>query len=832
MTCSAREVKRSSPMLHCWPVRLTATFALLLSCGLSGCDSATPPTPPAPKSSVRPGVMTEATGGPGQESPRFEGLVDLLAGEDSLFLRWHVAKDEKDPASEIHYRIYLANESRRQNFSYPKITTRPGELQAVVSGLAQGQIVYVVVRAVDRDGNEDGNKVEWPATPNPVRYVNAHASGGDGLSHESPHPTLESAVGSAIAMPGVNFYLAGGDYPGKVVLFGGMMIYGGFDESFAPASRDPEQNPTRFQAETRDDLVLIAPGKRLVGLDGVRLSGQKRGARGIVAEECNLRLTNIEVQGFTRQGIRLRSDDDPDSRLVGFIAGSTVSQNQSEGLLITGTVDLKIVACTFEDNSQEGIEASPITVATREKLRLEVDRCVIRGNGDLGLTIEIGEFPKQKSQNGRVRISLTGNIIEENRNLGISLDIQYQEESHIDLRAKILQNRIAGNHRAGLHIDGDASADFRIAHNEIVGNGESAGIWITGESPYPFYHVHHNLIAENQGAGVRLDGLGSALLDYNEIRGNLGPAILAPSAWVSISGSIIAGNQGRFDANRIAYSLLRGDQPVVRAQMESCVIGSTDAKNDQGQDAGDPLEHDVDGSRADLGIAGGAYGGSAGPSGLTTSSKLLDLVSVTPPPGSYISDASWTLHFDASVDATRPLRVLHAGEPIQIKVRSSGERSLYLEAPEPLPPGTRLTVELLPFAGGDGTPRQARHFLFDYVLAASLPAPGKVISTLPAVAEKRRLKAADSSHRYRIRFPEGGTLRAEIYARRLDSPRGALLTLYSASGTDILVRSGEDGSEDPVLGPISMEPGAEVVLEVKPASAGSEDLHYRLVLTP
>jgi hypothetical protein len=100
--------------------------------------------------------------------PVFEGLqsaVTCIPGPGvekttRYHLSWNAATDDVTPSSEIVYRIYRATTAGGEHFSTPTYTTAAGVTSFETPRLTTARTFYFVVRARDRAGNEDSNKVE------------------------------------------------------------------------------------------------------------------------------------------------------------------------------------------------------------------------------------------------------------------------------------------------------------------------------------------------------------------------------------------------------------------------------------------------------------------------------------------------------------------------------------------------------------------------------------------------------------------------------------------------------------------------------------------------
>jgi hypothetical protein len=78
----------------------------------------------------------------------------------SYHLTWDRATDNVTPSSKIAYDVYQASKPGGENFSTPTYSTQAGATSFDTPPLAADKSFYFVVRARDRAGNRDSNKVE------------------------------------------------------------------------------------------------------------------------------------------------------------------------------------------------------------------------------------------------------------------------------------------------------------------------------------------------------------------------------------------------------------------------------------------------------------------------------------------------------------------------------------------------------------------------------------------------------------------------------------------------------------------------------------------------
>jgi hypothetical protein len=78
----------------------------------------------------------------------------------SYHLSWDPATDNRTPPRKIVYDVYQATAPGGEDFSVPTYTTAAGATSFDTPPLPTDKAFYFVVRARDRAGNSDSNKVE------------------------------------------------------------------------------------------------------------------------------------------------------------------------------------------------------------------------------------------------------------------------------------------------------------------------------------------------------------------------------------------------------------------------------------------------------------------------------------------------------------------------------------------------------------------------------------------------------------------------------------------------------------------------------------------------
>ncbi len=923
---------------------IPSLLALLVAGALGpGCERFDPHDPPAPA----PPASTPGSGEGGVglvstvaiDHPVFGGVSGVVSGDGRVDVAWRPAEDDEDAPEAIAYRVYIAAGPGDQDFAAPAVVTAPGVTSAAIDGLPNGAAVYLVARAVDSEGNEDQNRVEWVGVPNPVRYIDAESTGSpaNGLTPASAYRTIGQAVGASIALGGVNFHLRQGLYLENVVLFPGMFLHGGFDGSFSVAGRDPQLHISQITVPdtTLDvDAVTILPGSILTGIDGVELDGAGVADNGVFAADAFVRISNCGIRNATSQGITLRSDVAEGSLLEGSVRGCAIVDNGAEGISLSALTDLVIDDNRITENVNEGIEGQWVFGAAGIDTRIEVTRNLIQGNGDEGIDLdlaEVSEADSTASQGARVRIVVRNNDVAENGLDGVRLDLDFETDDGIDCRARIEDNRIRANGGPGCSIDGDAAAALRIARNAITAN-RGAGVAGTGVADGPVVHLLHSRLLGNRRAAVEWTGHGVIEVRQCVLRSNGGGSIAADAAHVDLSGCAVIGHELPGNADRVRYSILSGALPgatlgeglsfanpgfelhpeqvlvvpadgggdsvpvpdaslwrtadiaelrddgvprevtavffdriavrpapersaragdsLFRFLPESIVTESEFLRPVSGaRDAGDPVESDRDGSRTDIGPAGGDTPGNVGVEiGLAVEASPLELVGAAPLPGFVQSTNEWRLLFPRAVPAdfaaSFTLHINGAREPSHLRGRVNGAE-LLLTTEAPLAAGDLLTLEVAPQTSPDPEARQPFHIIYDSVAAA--PAEDRDfgagdLNGSPADAQGLHAEAvlvsgtiatpSDADY-YEVRLAAGITLTAEVVALQRGSPLSATLSLYRASDDTLIASAAPTAPtfDDPVLPPFTSPSSDRFLLRIASTdSSGSPSHTYLLAL--
>ena len=497
--------------------------------------------------------------------PRFGGVADLLGGDGWIRVGWNEATDDLTPAAEIEYLIYVTPFGNAFDLSQPT-TSVIGTDHVLIEGLTNGNTLEVLVLARDTDLEVSPEQVSWPVTPHPIRYVRSGAAqgGANGLTPETAFPTMGQAIATSIPLGGVNIHVAEGLYPENLFLLSGMMVFGGFESSFDPDLRDPVQQPSQFGILFQTDLVNIRPGDQLSGIDGLILGGNGVAESCVYAEDCVCRITRCQMSGAITQGLDLRSDYLEGNTVTAFISDCVISECNGEGLRIVGIPQIQIDDSVFRNNLNEGIESQWVYSGFGETSSVEISRCRVFDNGDEGIDLDVASIPGDLPGIGlpsatRIKIrncEVTGNFLE-----GIVIDLDSSPLDDLDIRVRIDDSRISDNGLAGIFLDGDAQAAFRVNRNQITVNG-GAGVSVSSIPDGSEALIRNCNILGNAGVGVEALDLCSLYVTHCWISDNALGSLDAPRGVIQCQDSIVNAADAT-ELGCIRYSLVAGtDLPV------------------------------------------------------------------------------------------------------------------------------------------------------------------------------------------------------------------------------------------------------------------------------
>ena len=542
-------------------MRLTHLNLLLLLV-IIGCSRFEPPARPSIDQIAVDDSQGLGSSGQAQVThPRFGGVTDLLGGDGWIRAGWLEATDDHTPTEAIEYLVYVTPNGQPADLSQPTASVI-GTDHVLIESLPNGLTVDVLVLARDSDFEVSPEQVSWPVTPHPVRYVRSGASqaGADGLTPETAFPTMGQAIATSIPLGGVNIHVSEGLYPENLFLLEGMMVFGGFESSFDPALRDPVQQPSQFGILFPTDLVNLRPGDLLSGVDGLILGGNGIAESCVYAEDCYCRITRCQLSGAITQGLDLRSDYLEGNTIKAFIADCVISDCNGEGLRIVGIPQIQIDDSVIRNNLNEGIESQWIYSGFGKASRIEITRCRVSENGDEGIDLDVASIPGNLpgvDLPSSTRIKIRNCEISRNFLEGIVVDIDSSPVDDLDIRVRIDDSQISDNGLAGIFLDGDAPAAFRVSRNQISANG-GAGVSISSIPDGSEALIRNCNILGNAGTGVEAVDLCSLYVAHCWISGNVLGSLESPRGVIQVQDSIVTQLTAEDNFSNIRYCLVNG----------------------------------------------------------------------------------------------------------------------------------------------------------------------------------------------------------------------------------------------------------------------------------
>ncbi|MDE0959582.1 MAG: right-handed parallel beta-helix repeat-containing protein [Planctomycetota bacterium] len=717
---------------------------------LASCDRFVPPTPPGVDvGSVPDGGGLGSSGLAIVTHPRFGGITDLVAGDSMVRIGWEQANDDETPPDQIEYLIFVTPDNTPFNLEDPTAVVI-GITQLEIENLQNGELLRVLVQARDSDLEVDPNKNQWLATPNPVRYVRSGASpnGSDGLTAESAFPSMAQAVAMSIPLNGVNFYVAGGLYPENIFLFTGMMLFGGFNDQFEVAQRDPDTFLTQFGIGFPNDLVNLRPGHLLSGIDGISLSGNNIAESCVHAEDCLARITRCRLSGAITQGIDLRSDSAEGETIRALIADCVISDCSGEGIRIQGIPQIRIDNCEIRNNLNEGIESQWIQGTTLENARIEITRCNIHSNGDEGIDLDIAAVPANdqvSSIDARIRIRIRNCTIDNNALEGIVIDLDTLPSDQMDVRVRIDDCSIRANGLAGIFLDGDSDAALRVARCQITANGAD-GLLITGLAGGPMPQIQHSNLLGNAGAGLATEGLGCISAWHCWIEGNGGGLTRSQRGSISIHDSILSCADESIDPSSFHYCILDG-QWIPADGADHLLSGSLEVVARPAQYARATVE--PDGSLQLLELIDSIEGLSVEVSDDGILRQMTSIVgphlTVDPPVNPTLRPVSlfFWLPQDGPIEDPTPSRdssLIGAADPATLNNDGTphdlgplGANPLHFVGPDPALPDSPDQNQLRFISPAPSVPAEAGHWILSFTRDVSFSALSKIIVSVDGV---------------------------------------------------------------------------------------------------
>lgn len=482
-------------------IRILFAFGASLALGAGACGRFTPSSPP---------LLTGGGGGSGNGAfaAGFAGVRSAVGGDGLVAVSWDPLLRDGTPDPTMTYQVLVGPASSGYPEGLPAAVVGAGAGSATIDGVANGLPLAVAVRALDSQGNADGNGAFVVAIPGPVRYCDRAAPpGGDGLTPATPHSTLAAALASLEAAGGGNCYAAEGNYPEHAHLSDGAALYGGFAPGFDLAQRDPKAHPTVLDGSlAAGPLLKNGPGASLVVVDGVTADGANLASLGADLSGCDATLCNVTVRRCVSQGVRLQSGASGGQNAIQ-IHRSSVRENLGEGIEIVGNLDLLLTDSESSNNLNEGLEALPLAAPTGGKGRLVARRCRFHRNSNEGLDVKLDLFAPadpNSSLGARLDILLERCEFTFNRLAGAKIDLEFTDSAAIAARVLVDTCEFRANALEGLRLDLDARCVATVRGGRASAN-LGAGILLTGGPSAAVCQFSNVATLGNGGAGIQID---------------------------------------------------------------------------------------------------------------------------------------------------------------------------------------------------------------------------------------------------------------------------------------------------------------------------------------
>jgi hypothetical protein len=488
----------------------------------------------------------------------FEGAAAVLGADGSLLVSWRPAQ-----RAVTGYEVFLAPDGSAIDFGSPFATAGPGATSTTLVSLPNGIPHQVAVRAIFLAPPADENEVVLFGIPNPVRFVNRRSTAGvaaGGLTPESAFPDLPSAF--AATGGGANFWVASGDYEGGVAVPLLSGLYGGFDDAFDPALRNPSLRVTAIESPA--SLALFVGAGAVVAVDGLVLEGVS--GVGIAVVDSTAFVSNCTVSGFSSDGVHVSGSVSGSLPARASLRRCRIEGNGAEGIDLAGFFELTVGESIVSGNGNEGIEAGDFAPPAGESALVDVVRSVFEGNGDDGIDLDLGvadPFLPGSSNGARPRVRLFGNRVNGNGERGILLDLDFLPGDGILASALVATNELRGNAFEGIRLDCDAPALFVLRGNRVTAN-PGGGIRLVGDASDPAATVYslNDFVGGNDDDGFAADALAASVLVANgAMLGNRLAGVSAALALPVLTSSILVANGDDLEGVDASYSLVSDGDP-------------------------------------------------------------------------------------------------------------------------------------------------------------------------------------------------------------------------------------------------------------------------------
>lgn len=487
------------------------------------------------------------TGGPlptGTVSATHSGLLSAAAGSGQVRVHYRL------PGAGFEAALFHANSSVNLVSGAAQQEGLTGT-SFTVSSLANGQERFFAlgIRPTGSSTYVQAGEILRARPSATTIHVDASAAAGGNGSAGTPFRTLQEGMTAMASQPGANVWVRDGSYTAALVP-PGAQVYGGF-ASFSLGSRDPAAGLTIVTSTgVQAAMEANTAGNRVV-IDGFRLDGNNSGFYGIDLQNVDLDVRSVTIRRTSDRGLRLRNTS-TNENLVVQLVGCTVQQCGADGANFFGPFDVRVDACSFDANVQEGIDFGPLVALPGLSSSLSITHSRFANNGAEGVDASLDRPLGITAGNGNFNVTVRGCTFTGNSLDGLLVDQEHEAAPGWSMRTIVRDCTASNNGLAGVHVDFDAQGQLMLHGIRSTGNGTD-GILLTSEISSGVAIASACHLAGNLGAGIRTSaGNKIVLASHCTFAGNQqGGMISASAARESSAVNCI------FDAQSTPTSLVR-----------------------------------------------------------------------------------------------------------------------------------------------------------------------------------------------------------------------------------------------------------------------------------
>ncbi|MBL8749755.1 MAG: right-handed parallel beta-helix repeat-containing protein [Planctomycetes bacterium] len=410
----------------------------------------------------------------------------------------------------------------------------------LVTGLADGtdRFFGLAIRATGATGwTPVGSVVR--TRPGAPLFVDASANPAvaDGQTPATAFPNLQDALLVAGSQNGRNVWIRAGDYAaGPYALGPNVHAAGGFDATFSLAARSATGNATRLVATATQEIVYVQCGGADGSLDGLTIDGNGAALKGIDVVDSDVELRALSIRRCTDRGVKCVVTAPTPNRSLQIVA-CTIQENGSDGLSAAGPIDVRIDLSQLDANGQEGADLDDLRAPDNGSVSLRVTGSRFFGNVFEGLDVDLAAAPLSTGT-GTFDVLVENCRFEQNGLDGVLIDQEHEFFPGFHATITIRGCIARANRGAGVHVDADAAATYRLEQLRCTANAGD-GLLVTAETHAGEVFVHSCWFAANLGAGARLaSGNKTIVASHCAFAGNRGGGLRSDSVPCAAAASV------------------------------------------------------------------------------------------------------------------------------------------------------------------------------------------------------------------------------------------------------------------------------------------------------